>query len=93
MKQEFTESLQVVSASDNRSIKLDKINNIDKDFGSAFPQYINGKPFNATFSHKGDSVTVHLLNAEDVLKLADVFSQFLTENGIDNWVERKDKSK
>lgn len=66
---------------------------MDKDFGSQFPQYINEKPFNVTFSHKGDSVIVHLLNGEDVLKLADVFSQFLTENGIDNWVERKDKNK
>jgi hypothetical protein len=69
------------------------LNNMKKDFGSEFPQYINEKPFNVTFSHKGDSVIVHLLNGEDVLKLADVFSQFLTENGIDNWVERKDKNK
>ena len=64
-----------------------------KDFGSEFPQYINEMPFNVTFSHKGDSVIVHLLNGEDVLKLADVFSQLLTENGIDNWVERKGKNK
>jgi hypothetical protein len=43
-------------------------------------------PFSVTFTWSGKSVTVQLDNGEDVLKLAQIFSDFLTSNYIANKV-------
>jgi hypothetical protein len=43
-------------------------------------------PFSVTFTWSGKSVTVQLDNGEDVLKLAQIFSDFLTSNDIANKV-------
>jgi hypothetical protein len=43
-------------------------------------------PFSVTFTWSGKSVTVQLDNGEDVLKLAQIFSAFLTSNDIENKV-------
>ena len=41
-------------------------------------------PFSVTFSWQEQRITVQLENGEDVLKLAQIFSDFLTRNGIPN---------
>ena len=41
-------------------------------------------PFSVTFSWQEQCITVQLENGEDVLKLAQIFSDFLTRNGIPN---------
>ena len=46
-------------------------------------------PFNVAFRWKGESITVQLENGEDVLKLAQLFSDFLTSNGIPNKVTKE----
>jgi hypothetical protein len=43
-------------------------------------------PFSVTFSWQEQRITVQLENGEDVLKLAQIFSKFLTNNGIPNKV-------
>jgi hypothetical protein len=43
-------------------------------------------PFSVTFTWSGKSITVQLENGEDVLKLANIFSDFLTSNDIANKV-------
>lgn len=45
---------------------------------------VEEKHYNVMFSYKGKSVKVELVNGEDLIKLADIFSNFLTENGIKN---------
>jgi len=39
-------------------------------------------PFNIVFNWKEQNTTVYLVNGEDVLKLADIFSQLLKTNSI-----------
>jgi hypothetical protein len=46
-------------------------------------------PFSVTFTWSGKSVTVQLHNGEDVLKLANIFSEFLTNNGITNIIKNE----
>jgi hypothetical protein len=46
-------------------------------------------PFSVTFTWSGKSVTVQLDNGEDVLKLANIFSEFLTNNGITNIIKNE----
>jgi hypothetical protein len=46
-------------------------------------------PFSVTFTWSGKSVTVQLENGEDVLKLANIFSEFLTNNGITNIIKNE----
>jgi hypothetical protein len=41
-------------------------------------------PFSTTFSWQGNAIKVELVNGEDVLKLADIFSKMLTENNIEH---------
>jgi hypothetical protein len=43
-------------------------------------------PFSMTFSYNGTAIKVELENGEDVLKLAQIFSDFLTSNDIANKV-------
>jgi hypothetical protein len=43
-------------------------------------------PFSMTFSWSGTAIKVELENGEDVLKLAQIFSDFLTSNDIANKV-------
>ena len=47
---------------------------------------INPRPFSVTFSFNNERITVQLDNGEDVLKLGNIFSDFLTNNGIPNTV-------
>ena len=47
------------------------------------PKYIE-EPFSVTFSHKEEYITVKLDNGEDVLKLAQIFSDMLSNNNIPN---------
>jgi hypothetical protein len=47
------------------------------------PKYIQ-QPFSVTFSHKEEYITVKLDNGEDVLKLAQIFSDMLSNNNIPN---------
>jgi hypothetical protein len=42
--------------------------------------------FSISFSWNRERITVQLENGEDVLKLAQLFSEFLTTNGIPNKV-------
>jgi hypothetical protein len=43
-------------------------------------------PFSVTFTWSGTAIKVELENGEDVLKLAQIFSDFLTSNDIANKV-------
>jgi hypothetical protein len=45
---------------------------------------LNPTPFSVTFTWSGKSITVQLENGQDVLKLANIFSKFLSNNGIPN---------
>ena len=47
------------------------------------PSFIQ-EPFSVIFSWKEERVMVKLENGEDVLKLAQIFSDFLTTNDIPN---------
>ena len=49
------------------------------------PKYIE-QPFSVTFSHKEEHITVKLDNGEDVLKLAQIFSDMLLNNNIPNTI-------
>jgi len=44
-------------------------------------------PFNIRFSYGGKSTNISLLKGDDVFKLAKVFENILTENGIEYDVE------
>jgi hypothetical protein len=44
-------------------------------------------PFNIRFSYAGKSVNISLLKGNDVFKLAEIFQNILTENGIEHNVE------
>jgi hypothetical protein len=44
-------------------------------------------PFNIRFSYGGKSVNISLLKGNDIFKLAEVFENILTENGIEYDVE------
>ena len=46
-------------------------------------------PFSVTFNWQGQYITVQLESGEDVLKLAQLFSDFLSSNGIPNKVINK----
>jgi len=46
-------------------------------------------PVSVTFTWSGKSITVQLENGEDVLKLANIFSEFLTNNGITNIIKNE----
>jgi hypothetical protein len=50
---------------------------------------INSTPFSVTFSFNNERITVQLDNGEDVLKLGNIFSDFLTNNGIPNTVTKE----
>jgi hypothetical protein len=50
---------------------------------------LNPTPFSVTFTWSGKSITVQLDNGEDVLKLANIFSEFLTNNGITNIIKNE----
>lgn len=50
---------------------------------------ITPQPFCVLFSWKEKSISVQLDNGEDVIKLAHLFSDFLTKNGIPNNVTDK----
>lgn len=43
-------------------------------------------PFSVTFSWKEKRIKVQLNNGEDVLKLAEIFSNMLTNNNIQNTI-------
>ena len=45
------------------------------------------QPFAVKFNWQYKSLTVRLKNGEDILKLANIFSNMLTENGIENTIE------
>jgi hypothetical protein len=49
----------------------------------------NTTPFSVTFSWQGQSITVQLEKGEDVLKLAKIFSDFLSSNYIHNKIINK----
>ena len=44
-------------------------------------------PFNIRFSYEGKSVNVSLLKGNDIFKLAELFQNILSENGIEHDVE------
>ena len=46
-------------------------------------------PFFIQFSRNEKIRTLTIPNDEDVLKMADVFSEFLTKNGIENFITDK----
>jgi hypothetical protein len=48
-------------------------------------------PFKVTFTWEEKQIAVQLDNGEDVLKLANLFSNFLTSNNIPNTVSEIDK--
>jgi hypothetical protein len=50
---------------------------------------LNTTPFSVTFSWQGQRITVQLEQGEDVLKLAKIFSDFLTNNNIPNQIIKK----
>ena len=50
---------------------------------------LNTTPFSVTFSWQGQRITVQLEKGEDVLKLAKIFSDFLTSNNIPNQIIKK----
>jgi hypothetical protein len=50
---------------------------------------LNTTPFSVTFSWQGQRITVQLEKGEDVLKLAKIFSDFLTINNIPNQIIKK----
>jgi len=54
------------------------------------PKYIE-QPFSVTFSYKEEYVTVKLDNGEDVLKLAQIFSDILSNNNIPNKIIKEEK--
>jgi hypothetical protein len=54
------------------------------------PKYIP-EPFSITFSYEEEYVTVKLDNGEDVLKLAQIFSDMLSNNNIPNKIIKEDK--
>jgi hypothetical protein len=47
--------------------------------------------FSVTFSWQESNLTVKLDKGDDVLKLAKIFSDFLTNNGIPNTIINKNK--
>lgn len=49
-------------------------------------------PFSVTFSWQEQRITVQLEKGEDVLKLSQIFSDFLTNNGIPNTIKTKGES-
>ena len=62
--------------------------NTNNDFRISTELYpklsIQQTPFSMTFSWQGNDIKVELVNGEDVLKLADIFSKMLTENNIEH---------
>lgn len=49
-------------------------------------------PFHITFSYENEFTTIQLVNGKDIIKLAYLFADMLTENGIDfNIIKTKDK--
>jgi len=50
---------------------------------------LNTTPFSVKFSWQGQRITVQLEKGEDVLKLAKIFSDFLTSNYIPNKIINK----
>jgi hypothetical protein len=54
-----------------------------------FNPLLTPTPFSVTFTWSGKSITVQLENGEDVLKLANIFSEFLTNNGITNIIKNE----
>jgi hypothetical protein len=50
---------------------------------------LNTTPFSVTFSWQGQRITLQLEKGEDVLKLAKIFSDFLTSNSIPNKIINK----
>jgi hypothetical protein len=50
-------------------------------------------PFSVTFSWKEKQIKVQLDNGEDVLKLAEIFSNMLTNNNIPNTITEINQNK
>ena len=63
---------------------MENTNNNSKFLDSVITTRIQPTPFSMTFNWQDDQVTVKLVNGEDVLKLADIFSRVLTENNIEH---------
>ena len=68
--------------------KVNNMENTNNDFKISTESYtklsIQPTPFSMTFSWQGNDIKVELVNGEDVLKLADIFSKMLTENNIEH---------
>lgn len=54
---------------------------------------ITETPFSATFKYSGERITVQLVNAGDVLKLASVFADMLKKNDIDCTITKSKQTK
>jgi len=55
-------------------------------------EQIANEPWSVTFTWREISVKVQLHNGEDLLKIADLFSRFLTTNGIENTLIKNDRT-
>lgn len=52
-------------------------------------QPVISEPFSITLYSQGKYVKVQFKKSEDILKLGEVLSKFLTQNGIENTIEYK----
>lgn len=74
----------------NYSINFKKTNNMkptNQDPTEQGTTTVLPLPFNIRFSYGGKSVNISLLKGNDIFKLAKVFENILTENGIEYDVE------
>ncbi len=65
---------------------FEKLSLHDEPAGKFIQRNLNDTPFSVTFKWQQTSITVQLDNGEDVLKLPQVFSDFLTKNNIPNTI-------
>jgi hypothetical protein len=63
---------------------LEKFSLYDETAGKINQESLYDRAFSVTFTWQETSITVKLDNGEDVLKLAQVFSNALTNSGIPN---------
>jgi hypothetical protein len=66
---------------------FEKLSLLDEPAGKINQRNLNDIPFGVTFKWQQTSITVQLDNGEDVLKLPQVFSDFLTKNNIPNTIK------
>jgi hypothetical protein len=79
--------MKFLSQPDNRcKLKIDTYNEPILRLNSDYP-------FSVTFSCKKKQIKVQLDNEEDVLKLAEIFSNMLTNNNIPNTITEIDQNK